>query len=497
MEWWRELLDVFLNSPTPESVASLWLQSSANASSSQSTVVTTISFLSLLMNPVETLVIDSVASTPKRSVMWIRTLPNMVQSRILSFLVMDHRRFCARDLSWLAKSMLSGGDEVDFWVKRAARNLLDVLSDLNCDMGSEMSLESDGQRADDEFEAIPVWLKHAASSCGSLLPWLPFSRTELNSDPLSHPACDSDSLSMGDVGAHDEVENAMELDTEVDARNHHSSFPLKPEVLGMAEMLKGQILCFESTSRTVGLATEIRNLCMDKEHDPLLVLCAIEPWRADDQTAAILISQLTKTDDEELGWPSQVLCSTVLPKLLVLDEPASRVLIAATVEYCKLNQRAAAYALLFPIFFRKEGINRHLSDVITKIITECLHPAHASAFFQRLLTAEDSEKGFLALPCHQCLLSKNLVWTESVFTIFQNVLDHNIHLTQDSVDHLVHQVLDLAETYPKSLKFGTFLLCLLTKCQSMLIPHKRILSEAVGRTNTLVTKSVMAKLASI
>jgi hypothetical protein len=91
---------------------------------------------------------------------------------------------------------------------------------------------------------------------------------------------------------------------------------------------------FESSSKAVGLATEIRQLSLDKGRDSFVVLGLVEPWLADDETASVLISHLGNGSEEELSWPSQVLCSVILPKLLFLEEPASRVLVAAITEYC-------------------------------------------------------------------------------------------------------------------------------------------------------------------
>ncbi|KAK9274987.1 hypothetical protein L1049_022244 [Liquidambar formosana] len=186
-----------------------------------------------------------------------------------------------------------------------------------------------------------------------------------------------------------------------------------------------------------------------------------------------------------------------LPKLLVLEQPASRVLMTATMEYCKLHQRAAVYALLFPLILRKEGINNPICDVITRIIKECLHPAHVSAFCQKLLCGEEDAKRFICLPCHQSLICNKLVWAESLFNLFQNILIITFTLTQDSIDHLVDQLRELAERFSKSLKFGNFLLCFVTKCSQLLKSHKLSLIEAVEHTNTLVTKSIISKVASL
>ncbi|KAJ4953059.1 hypothetical protein NE237_029891 [Protea cynaroides] len=275
--------------------------------------------------------------------------------------------------------------------------------------------------------------------------------------------------------------------------------PLDPEIQNTVACLKARLLTFESTSKTVCLANEIRQLCFDQGggRDSFTVLGLIEPWEADEETASILLWHLSKGADEDFAWSGQVLCSVVLPNLLVLKEPASRVLVTATIEYCKLHQRAAVDALLFPLILCKEGINTHICDLVTRIIKECLHPAHVSAFCQKLLCREEEARRSVCLPSHRNLISNKLVWTEPLFTLFQNILNHNVHLTHDSVDHLVSVVGELACGFSNSLKLGNFLLCLVTKCPHLLKSRKVLLIEAVECTNTFMTKSILSKLTGL
>lgn len=64
MEVWLPLFDIFMNSPSPEFEASLWLQQSFNALSTP--IITTGSFLSLLTKPCDTVIVDSSSSCTKR-----------------------------------------------------------------------------------------------------------------------------------------------------------------------------------------------------------------------------------------------------------------------------------------------------------------------------------------------------------------------------------------------------------------------------------------------
>lgn len=70
----------------------------------------------------------------------------------------------------------------------------------------------------------------------------------------------------------------------------------------------------------------------------------------------------------------------------------------------------------------------------------------------------------VCFPCHRCILAGELVWTESLFYLMQNVLNHNVHLSQGTVDKLVQEVCKFATRFPKSLKLGNLCLCLANKC---------------------------------
>ncbi|GMH03428.1 hypothetical protein Nepgr_005267 [Nepenthes gracilis] len=497
MEAWVPLFNIFLNSSTPEAEASFWLQQSFNASSSAT--FTTNSFIALLTKLSDAILIDSSSplsssSSDSKRVMLIETLPNLVQTRILSFLAHEHSKFCSRDLFGLVRNVLNGSQPIDFWVRKAAYNLLAKLSQSNPELGYNLNVNSVSKLVGNEFYEMPSWLKDAEDIF--FLPWLPLSLDELKLATFSSASAENVRLFI-EVDEDEEIEKPEEIG---EGNNNVSLLHslLDPEFRAIAASLKEQVLDFHSTSKTVELADKIRQLCLEIWRDSFAILALIEPWKADDETLAILLSRiLGDSGEEELGWPSQVLCSTILPKLLVLEEPASRVLVSATMEYCKLHQKAAEYALLFPLILRKDGINNPICDVVTRIIKECFHTAHIASFCQKLLCVEDITKRLMCLPCHQPLLSDKVIWTEPLFSLFQNILNHNVHLTQDSIDHLVYKVRELAERFSMSLKFGNFLLCFVTKCSASLSSHERRLTEAVNLTNTLVTKSVLAKLASL
>ncbi|XP_015889169.3 uncharacterized protein LOC107424002 isoform X2 [Ziziphus jujuba] len=428
------------------------------------------------------------------------TLPTMVQTRILFFLATESQRFCGHQLCGLARCVLSGSQELDFWVDRAARNLLDSVSESNYDWISGLSLDSGEEREEDEFYSLPGFLKDDAAGASDLLPWLPISPGDLNWRASYDNDCGNKDETFGQRREEMEQDTDYEVveDTiEIDHPRNDNPLGLGPDIQNKALCLKARLMNFESTSKTVGLANEIRQLCAGKGGDAFAVLGLLEPWLVDDETASVLILHLSSGSQEGLlTWPSQVLCSIILPKFLVLEEPVSRVLLTATIEYCKLHQRAAVYALLLPLILRRDGINNPICDLITRIVKECLHPAHTSSFCQKLLCGGKDERRPICLACHHYLLSDEMVWTESLFNLFQSILNHNACLTQDSVDRIVYQVQQSAEKFSKSLRFGNFLLCFVTKCSLQLSSHRLVLNEAVEKTNNLVTKSILSKLAS-
>ncbi|KAK4432913.1 hypothetical protein Salat_1053500 [Sesamum alatum] len=495
MEGWIPLFEIFLNSPCPESEASLWLQKAFNPSSSASSISTT-SFLSLLTSPSDTTSNDPSSPHEKR-VMWIETLPSVAQARILAFLAYDHQRFCKRDLCKLAKVMLSEGKSLDFWVKKAAQGLLDLVSASNYQWLSHFNLDSEEGNVEDEFYSMPDWLRDATKDSDSVFNWLPMSSDELSETmPLTASGGNEDDFPIDVEESKQEGFDEVMLEVDVDELKLDDC--IATEVEQMAKSLKSRLLNVESTSEAVELVKGVRKLCFESKQNSLVVLDLIEPWSADDETAAVLISQLSDgSETNELGWPAHILCSIILPKFLVLSEPASRVLVMRTIEYCKAHQTAAEYALLFPLILRNEGITNPICDVITRIIKESLHPGHVSAFCQKLLCKDKDARRFVCLPRHQCLISEELVWTESLFSLWQNILNHSVHLTQDSVDQLVYHICESSGRYSKSLKFGNFLLSLVNKCAPFLKPHKMSLTAAVENTSTLVTKSILSKLSGL
>lgn len=471
MKQWVPLFEIFLNSPSPEVEASLYFQQQQNPSTS--------SFLSLLLALVPSPISLSANHDPP---IFVQTLPLFVQCRILSFLTTESLHFCHYRLRSLATSILSSdtpssSDHPGFWVHRAARSLLNTLffskpSSYDCPL-------------DDQFYALPDWFQDGIATAHPILTWLPLSCSQFPKTTVHSAVLPDEPERKAMVIEHEEVDSC-------------SSPPasLNYLVCDRATALKSEISAAVSTSEAIRIARDIRQLCLDfGPNSELALLGLIEPWEGDDEIISVLLSNLS--GDGGLisnKWPAHVLCSISLPKLLTLRAPASRVLLASTINFCKFHPVAAVDALLFPLALRKDGINTVLCDVLTRIIKECLHKSHVSAFCQRLLSGERKDKRLVCLPCHQDLISDEVVWNDPIFMLFQQILNQDIFLTPDSADKLVSVIFDVADKFSTSLKFGNFFLCFVTKCTRAAKIHKVMLEKAARKTSTFVTESILLKL---
>ncbi|KAL5976653.1 hypothetical protein ACLOJK_020986 [Asimina triloba] len=493
MEAWVPLFDIFLNSSSPEGEASLWMQQQQQ--SSRSPPLSTSAFLSLLLKPQHT-----------QGIIWLQTLPNLLQSRILSFLTIESHRFSAHSLHSLAAHILTSHsnhhDSLDFWVKKAARNLLDKTSSRNSTpfRGSNSSAVK-GDDTEEEFSALPDWLR-SHTSVSPVLPWLPFS-PEAWEVKMEENRFVNDNVNKASVV---EMGNDSVEDTEVGSNQAAAvviepecTRTLDPEIHAQAAVLKYQLLNSKSAMEIISVANGVTELCSDyRVGDPFAILGLVEPWEANEEVTSILISNLLDGKEDQPMWSVQVLSSVILPQLLILQNTVSRSLAMTTIECCKLHQKAAVDAILIPLVLRKEGINIPLCDLITRIVKECLHTTHTSAFCQKLLCGDKAarRRSLACLPYHRCLISDKLIWTEPLFALFQNILNMNVYLTPDSVDYILSCLGDMADQFPKSLKFGGFFLCFISKCAPLLKNHGVLLMKIAKKTDTFMTKSILSRLGS-
>ncbi|CAA6671679.1 unnamed protein product [Spirodela intermedia] len=495
MERWVPLFQIFLHSPCPEGEASLWFQQQQQQQQQPPPGHhVTSAFLSLLEAPTAA-VSRSTPSLLFHSLPWPSQLvdrflflllhlkvrvdadaPPAVQSQVLSFLAMESRRFCRRRLRSLARHILEdeasgarhNGSTPGFWRLPATSH-------------EETGEEGGGEEMEEDFDSVPAWLSSVTAVESPLLPWLPLSLHQIH-----------------ELGRRSQIE----MSAGEQAGAHYPDLQiLNPGTSERALSLKAKILTVASSSDALLMASEIQALCFShgeaENQRPLEVLSLMEPWQAEDEMASVLLSHLSSSCS--LGNPHAsglLLASVVLPKLMVLQSPASRVLLSTTVDFCKLHQVAATNALFLPLILLKEGINSHLCDLLSKIVRECLHPSHVSACCQKLLRGATLKEEIICLPSHQSLISDYPVWTESLFSLFQQILTRGVLLTPDAVDRLVSVVDDSASAHRKSLKFCNFLLCMISRCPRAVKCHKTSLMRTAERTDTFVTKSILSKLGS-
>ncbi|KAL2475621.1 Fanconi anemia group E protein [Abeliophyllum distichum] len=205
------------------------------------------------------------------------------------FLHMIIRDFVKKDLCKLARKMLSDGKGIDFWVKKNAQQLLDIVSISNYQWLSHLNsnLGSEDENGDDEFLSVPNWLRDAAKDSESLLPCLPISPDEF-SLKLPFFSCGEDGDDFLNEVEEDKQENLDEMMVEDRVNPQIIDGPMDPEVENKAKSLKARLLDFVSTSKAVELAKDIHQLCVERGKDSLAVMALIEPWNAEDETAAVL-----------------------------------------------------------------------------------------------------------------------------------------------------------------------------------------------------------------
>ncbi|KAK1610915.1 hypothetical protein QYE76_034588 [Lolium multiflorum] len=470
MEPWLPLLRHLLASPAPNAAA--FSSSSNNCSSSAPPAA---GLLRILLSPVPTLP----ASEP--TTVLFQTLPPLLQSQALSFLSSSAPLLDPIQVRSLASRVLSAPPgRYHFWVRQGARHLLDGLPDKDAPGVPWEFIQ--------EFHEPPPWLKEEAARARPVLPWLPLdcrnmmpSRVRTVADGLDGVRLESLDLEQDEFPAMQEV-------------GCPPAPPLGDSVVRRAQALQKEIELADSVLDAQQVAKDLHDLCLESGNAEA-VLSLVQPWEADDDTVRVLLSHLVLEEDGMRGkGPALVLCSLVLPKLLGLQRAASSGLVSAALDVCKRHPAAALEAVLFPLVLRKEGLNVPQCDVLTRIVKDCMHPLHVTAFCHRLLSGEEEERRPVCMPQHRENIGADLVWTESLFVLFNGILNQDIRLTPSTIEKLVSIIDRMAMKLRKSLKFGNFFLCFVSKCWQECKIHRLLLERAAETTDTFLTKAILAKL---
>ncbi|KAK3130694.1 hypothetical protein QOZ80_6BG0496730 [Eleusine coracana subsp. coracana] len=486
MEQWLPLFRYLLASPAANAAA---FSSSPSSCDCPTSPPPAVALLRLLLSPAPTL---PPASDEPRAGILFKTLPPFLQSQALSFLSSSASLLDPHLLRDLTIRILSATPrQYDIWVRRSARHLLDRLP-MEEGAGSVASDEfSDG------FHEPPPWLKEAAARTRPVLPWLPLDCRSVMTSGM-HVVDDDRRGGLGGLGL-----ESMVLDQDEGSEMQEAwcippppAPPLGDLVVQRALALQKEIVTVESILDAQRVTKDLQDLCVESRNAEA-VLSLVQPWEADDDTLRVLLSNLVLEDDGMHGkGPALVLCSVGLPKLLDLQRPASSVLISAMLDLCKRHPTAAVEAVLFPLVLRKGGLNAPQCEVLTHVVQDCMHPLHVTAFCHRLLSGKEQEGRPICMPQHHENINSQLVWTESLFALFYNILNKDICLTPSTIVELISVIHERASQFSRSLKFSNFVLCFVSKCWHECKVQKDLLQRAAERTNTVLTKAILAKLRS-
>uniref|UniRef100_A0A0D9WRE8 Uncharacterized protein n=1 Tax=Leersia perrieri TaxID=77586 RepID=A0A0D9WRE8_9ORYZ len=478
MEQWLPLFRHLLASPAPNAAAfSSFSSGDAHLPSSPPPAA---GLLRLLLSPAPTLP----ASDPPAIL--FQTLPPLAQSQALSFLASSAGLLDPALVRSLAARVLSApSGKYDFWARRGAHHLLDGLP-----QGKGVSVDVPGESLD-EFYEPPPWLKEAAARTRPVLPWLPLDWRSVKASGVCSGGGDLDRAGLESLVLEQDEDSEMH---EVECVPSAPSPSLGAQSVQRALALQKEILMAESILVSQRVAKDLQQLCVESRNAEA-VLSVVQPWKADDDTVRVLLSSLMLEGDgmHEKG-PALMLCSLFLPKLFDLQRPVSSVLLSAALDLCKRHPAAALEAVLLPLIFGKDGLNVPQCDVLTRIIKDCMHPLHVTAFCHRLLSGDETERRLVCMPEHRGNIGSNLVWTESLFALFYSILNQDICLTPSTTENLVSVIDEMASKLPRSLKFGNFLLCFISKCWQESRIHSVLLERAAEKTDTFLTKAILAKL---
>ncbi|RLN11651.1 hypothetical protein C2845_PM09G16790 [Panicum miliaceum] len=442
--------------------------------------------LRFLLSPAPTL--PASAPDPTAAILF-QTLPPFLQSQVLSFLASSAGLLDPHLLRALAARVLSAPPGCyGFWARRGARHLLDGLPEGEGVPGVASEEFVDG------FHEPPPWLQEAAARARPVLPWLPVDCRMMMSSrtrgPFGRDGLDGIALETLGLAQDEDVEMQ-----EAGCVLLPQAPPLADSIVQSALAVQKEILTVESVLVAQRVVKDLQDLCVESR-DAAAVLSLVQPWEADDDTLRVLLSNLALPEDgvHHGGGPALVLCSVFLPQLLELQRPPSSVLLSAALDLCKRHPAAALEAVLFPLVLRKGGLNVPQCDVLTRIVKECMHPLHVAAFCHRLFSGEEQERKPVCMPQHYENVGTDLVWTEALFALFYSILSQDICLTPSTIGELISVIDELASEFSRSLKFGNFLLCLVSKCWHQCKNQRVLLERAAERTNTFLTKAILAKL---
>lgn len=215
-----------------------------------------------------------------------------------------------------------------------------------------------------------------------------------------------------------------------------------------------------------------------------LILKLMKPWRADDETTSLLVGSLLG-DQSGYAQSKEILTHVLLPKLINMQEPPSRMLGSAVLQSGKAHPRATVDAVIIPLLLQPEaGSSTVKCDIINRVVKECFSPEAASSLCNRLFCSRAEEL-------------RNWVWTEGTVGVVHTLLSQKVVLDEATVEGLVSVLERYCNQFSDSLKFSNLLLNLVSKYGSQVRPYKQVLQQVVSSTKTFLTKSIVTKVAGL
>lgn len=370
----------------------------------------------------------------------------------------------------------------------------------------------------EEYNSLPSWLEGYKGSESVLLSGLPPHREDVRNDEEPHVQAEAANNSVDSVAGDLEELTAFRSQTnslpklgkrkhslEPEAELQETSFKLQKgqgpedtipgkenlgdedensarEILGDELFARAKSLgeALQSSASHFGLPSEIDIL--SNAPNLSVVLKVVKPWLADDETTSLLVGSLL---GEQSGYAqsTQILTHILLPKLINMQEPPSRMLGSAVLQAGKAHPRAAVDAIVIPLLLQTEAGSTVKCDIINRVLKESFSPEAASALCNRLFCSEDKVRSW--------------VWTEGTVGVVHTLLGQKVALEEATLEGLIALLEQYCNQFSGSLKFSNLLLNLVSKYGSQVRPYKQVLQQVVSSTKTFLTKSILTKVAGL
>lgn len=244
---------------------------------------------------------------------------------------------------------------------------------------------------------------------------------------------------------------------------------IKLSVSGLKELLET-----EGERPDVLASTELQvlNECDSAQLD---VLCSLLQVSQLSEQALVQFCTKLQSLCPDLSYRNAAVLSKhlFLHRVLLLTEPASRLLLTALALFSSKYAHATCSALIGPLLLSPEK-GPVLVELLCRIIEECLELDHLILVLSEILEAP---------------------WSEDVIAVLHSLLERGVELPSGTFDLLIQNLSQWSPKFIRSMKFAKLMLNLLTKYQNhILVSHHKPLSSALALNETFLKKSLQSAL---